>query len=766
MKKLPADITLPNIPGVSDRWRNPVVFVLLTTVSTVFSQSIAQQAGAKTLEEVRVTAQRRSQSVQDVPISISVVSADDLARNSIFSFAETAELTPGVSLNSSSAALASIAVRGVGPGFFAPTAQSVPLFVDEIPASQPGAVFNTLVDVARLELLRGPQGTLYGKNAPSGAYNITTVSPDFEAVSGFVTGSYSLWHANNEPTTDIRGAVNLPVTQSFAARLSGVYAQSDGGIAMRSPFASNAATGGKDHRSLRARLLWQPSQATQVHLIANQQALDDTYSLRLFDGLVPGTGGENPVGAIYTDFSDREDFSARRSGSTTDVEDVALKYEWVGAATNIDIILAHQRFETTLFQNQNPYPILDPGGVDFELDTQQTTLELRASDTGERFDYVAGVFLSATDTDAFTLLDTSVVIPADVGAKTQSAAAFGNFMFHLAQQWDVSVGMRYDDNSLDYQSSVDVSGFNGSFSEELEFDHLSWSLKLNYYLNEDTTAYLALDNAYRQGGVNAYVPAIEAIGNVLDNAAIVETSDAFLRFDEEESTAFELGIKGSLLEKRLRYSLAVFYQSFDDHIIRQNDPSSPALATFGPLYTLIFVNAEEVATRGFEFDVTYLVSDNLTIDFRSAYFDATVEDWQNRLCRLGDSNDQELFCPGASGSELTELPKFNANTQLIYFRPLTSGWQFYSTLSWTLRSESALNSNDTARYDDPEHFLNLNVGVSRDQFSITLWGKNLTDQQTIQTPFETANGDPVLPPALTSSHNNGLQYGLTLGYDF
>jgi iron complex outermembrane recepter protein len=727
---------------------------------------MAQDAGSRSLEEVLVTAQRKSQSIQDVPISMSVVSADDIARNNIFDFAETAELTPGVSMNSSSASLASITVRGVGPGFFAPTAQSVPLFVDEVPATQPGAVFNTMVDVERLELLRGPQGTLYGKNAPSGAYNITTVAPSFEGVKGYVNGSYSAWHANNEPTVDLRGAINIPLGESLAARVAGVYAESDGQIDMESPFASDETTGGKDHRSVRARILWEISDTAQLHLIANSQELDDYYSLRLFDGLVPSTGGSNPVEAIYTDFSDREDFSAMRSGSSTEVDDVALKYEWAGELTNIDFILAYQNFETTLFQNQDPYPTAEPGGVDFTLDSELTTLELRASDSGEVFDYVVGVFFTDGDNESFTGLDVVQFIPADVFQQTESAAAFGNFTFHVAEQWDVTAGLRYDDNSLEYQSLVDIAGFSGSADEELDFDHVSWSFKVNFYANEDTTAYLAIDNAYRQGGINSYTPAMEALGVVLEDQAILDTAEVFLEWDEEVSTAYEVGVKGNLMDKKMRYSLAIFYQEFDDHIIRQNDPSSPDLATLGALYTLVFVNAKEVVTKGVEFDLTYLISENWTVDFRSAYFDASVEDWENRLCTYGDPNEEDLFCPAMSGSELSSAPKFNTNTQLTYFTLLEGGWNFYTTLSWTWRSESAQNSNVTARYDDPENYLNINAGISNETFSATLWGKNLTDQQTIQTPWETANGVEGLPAALTSSHNSGLQYGVTFGYNF
>jgi iron complex outermembrane receptor protein len=732
------------------------------------SYTAAQSAGRAVLEEVLVTAQRKTQSIQNVPISISVVSADDMLRNSIFDFRDTAELTPGVNLSQGSAALASINVRGVGPGFFAPTAQAVPIFVDEIPVVHPGAAFSTMVDVERVELLRGPQGTLYGKNAPSGAYNITTVAPSFDKVKGFVNTTYAQWDTTGEPTVDVRGAVNLPITENFAARLAGVYADSNGGSEMESPFASDDTSGGKDHQSARLRLLYEPTETSRFNIISNYQDLEDNYAWRLYDGLVPATGGTNPVDAIYTEFSDRADFSGERSESTTKVKDIALKYLWDGELTNIDFILAYQDFETTLFQNQTPYPTTDPGRVDLALTAKQTSMELRAYDNRESLDYVAGIYLSDSKGDADTDIDIDgAQIPSVVSQKTSGAAIFGNFTFHITEKWDLGVGARYEDNSQDYKSFVDIVGFDGNIDQTLDFNHLSWSLKLSHFVNENATAYLAIDNAYRQGGLNAYSPGMAAVGEVLNNEAIVETAEAFLLYDEEVSTAYEIGMKGSLLENTLGYSVAIFYQQFDDHIIRQNNPSSPELEILGGLYTLVFVNAEEVTTQGIELDLTYVISERWSVEFRSAYFDATVGEWQDRLCEAGfDAPDDGIYCPAESGSELSELPKWNTNTQLIYFRPLDTGWILYSTLSWTWRSKAAIDSIVTNRYNDPQSFVNFNVGMAKDEFFVTVWGKNLTDQQNIQTPFNTENGDPSLPPALTASPNEGMEYGVTLGYYF
>ncbi|MFK7976663.1 MAG: TonB-dependent receptor [Halioglobus sp.] len=744
--------------------------VCLGLAPTVFSSFALGQAGAsQTVEEILVTAQKKTQSIQDVPISISVVSAEDIKRNLIFDFSETVALTPGVSVNAASSALASITVRGVGPGFFAQIAQGVPLFVDEVAAAQPGAVFGTMVDVERLEVLKGPQGTLYGKNAPSGAYNITTVAPSFGGVEGFALGSYSQFASNGEPTVDIRGAVNVPlVDDKVAARFAAVYADTDGAIDMINPVSQDDTTGGKKHASLRARTLFAISDQSDLNVTVNYKDLDDFYSFRAFEGIIPGTGGTNPTPAVFAEFNNREVFSPSRSQSSTEVKDIAANYRWNGENADIDFIVSFQEFDTSLVQIQTPWITDDPGKVEFDLNSEQYTAELRFSNTSDLFDYVAGIYLVDTTTESKTDITLEGdVFPNDVLEETFGAAAFGNFTYHINDQWDASLGLRYDDNKQEYNSFADLAGFNGELDEDLDFSHLSWSIKFNYFANENTTAYLAIDNAYRQGGINSYLPAIGAIGEVLNSEKIGITVQDLLSFEEEVSTAIEVGIKGSALDKRLRYNLAIFYQQFDDHIIRNPDPNDPELLVVGAIYTLAFTNAEEVVTKGVEFDVSYVINDEWFLDFRAAYFDATMEEWNNKLCSF-ETNDPvgELYCPQDSGNDLTIAPKWNTNTQLSYFKALESDWSLFSTVSWNWMSQSEGDGIVTDRFNDFVNFVNLNVGVRRDGLSVTLWGKNITDEMPNQLPFPTPNGDPNVAPVLTGKHNNGFEYGLSIGYDF
>lgn len=742
------------------------VSTILSLPNTSFAQ--AEKVGRQ-LEEVRVTAQRTSQSVQDVPISISVVSQEDLVANSIFDFAETVQLTPGVEVNNSNPALAAIRMRGIGPSFLsAGGSQSVTVFVDQVAQSQVGAVFSTMVDVERIEVLKGPQGTLYGRNAPSGAYNITTVAPSFDETSGYINGTVGIFDANNEETIDLRGAFNIPLVDNrVALRVAAVRADSDGGIEMASPIADAGATGGKDHKSVRARLLWTIDERSELDVIGNYKKLTDYYAANQWEGLVPGTGGANPFPAQFNSFGNQRDFSNSRSVSDTEINDLSLHYRFAGEAVNIDAIFGYGDFDTVTIQYPENFPTLTPGRFDFIIDTKQTTYELRASNSNDVFDYVAGLYAIRREGGSDSFFDLGALqIPTDSFLKGGGEAVFGNVTFHLHEQWDATAGLRYEEYEFNTESDTTVSGFGGVIDDDIDFQHTSWSGKLKYYPSQDMTAYLAIDNSYRQGGFNTYMPAIRTIGEVLAIDGLIAVADLYAKTEKEESMSFELGLKGTALDGTLRYNLAIFYQEFENHILVLPLPNLPALDLIGSLFGLSRGNAEEVVTQGVEFDATWAVDDNWTVDFRAAYFDAFIEQWENKPCSV-QFNDPvgEAFCPAESGDLLTPSPKWTSNTQLSYAAAVADGWLLSGNLAWNWKSKSP-GDGFTDRYNDPINIFNLTVGLSNEVYSVRLWGKNLTDEDENQYPYFTDNGDPTQPAAQTGVFTPGREYGVTLGYNF
>jgi iron complex outermembrane receptor protein len=729
----------------------------------------AQPGENRVLEEILVTAQKRRESLQDVPISMTVLGSDELSELSIFDFTETAQLTPGVNLFPG-VQTAAIRLRGVGPAFFALTSpQSVAVFVDDFAQSSVGAVFATLVDIERVELLRGPQGTLYGLNAPGGAYNITTRAPNLTEQEGYLEASYAQYDSSGLESVDLRGAINVPLVQdTLALRVAGVYADSDGFIEVKNPVSGADSTGGKEHKALRSRMLWQMSPDMDLTWKINYHDLADNPATFNVEGIVPGTGGANPIPAISNEFDDNRYYADYLSEAQTDLKDTSVHWRWDHEAVNVEFLAFYQEFDSYLLENREPFPGRN-NQFAIQLDWEATSAELRFSNTGDKFDYIAGIYYANRDIDGFfdvTLTGVNLLGPA-VGSG-DIKAVYANLKFHLAEQWDLSLGGRYDKNEVETKSDFEFLGLRSVVDDNASYDAPSWSIKLQHYFNENMTGYLAIDHAYKQGGFNNLVPGLEALATLVPD--IAAAGEQMSSFDEETSTSYEIGLKGSALEGRMNYYLAAFYQEFDDHQLIQPIYVTALKTPLGDLSALFsnqLVNAEEVLTKGVELDVAYLLAQYWDISLRVAYFDATIEDWSFRFCPEGEeqSSDQ-LVCPTGGGQNLNTLPQWSTNMQLGHARPLSESWGFYGVLNWSWQSEPNVDGSHDPRFDS-KSLLGLTLGLrSVAGLDIRLWGKNLTNEDLNADVGRRADGDPSFLQPFGGNYFPGRELGVTLSYGF
>ena len=339
---------------------------------------------------------------------------------------------------------------------------------------------------------------------------------------------------------------------------------------------------------------------------------------------------------------------------------------------------------------------------------------------------------------------------------------------HLDPKWDLTLGTRYDKNDIWTKSNFKFLEFNSIVDDDASFDHLSWSIKLQHYFNEHMTAYLAVDHAYKQGGFNNLVPGLLALAPVFPE--IAAAGSEMLAFDPEKSTAFEIGLKGSALDGRMSYSVDVFYQEFDDHQIIQpgnvvalNTP----LGDLNALFSAQLTNAEDVNTKGIEFEVIYLLAEYWDIGLRGTYFDAEIEDWSFRFCPPGEEQSpDQLLCSTGDGEPLNDLPQWNSNFQLGYSRPLSPTWGFSSRLNWSWRSEPNYTT-ETNAFSDTKSLIGLTLGLhSAAGYDIRLWGKNLTDEDLNVNPSIRTDGDPSLTQPFGGRYFPGREYGITVSYRF
>ena len=725
---------------------------------------------SRTLEEVTVTAQKVEESLQDVPISISVVGAEELSELSVFDFTETAQLTPGINLFPG-VQTSAIRLRGVGPAAYAlTTPQSVAVFIDDIAQGSVGAAFATLVDIQQIELLRGPQGTLYGQNAPGGAYNIRTKTPRADIMEGYVEASYGQQNSSDLESVDIRGAVNVPLIEdTLGVRIAGVYADSDGYLKVKNPVNPESSSGGKEHEKIRTRFLWLINEDMDLAWTISYQDLEDNGVDFNVDGVVPGTGGSNPIPAVVSSFNSKEYYADFNSAADTEILDVNFQYQWDADWSNVYVMGSYQEFDTFNLDNRTPFPGFN-NRFEIQLDWDTTTAELRFSDTGDLLDYITGIYYAKRELEGFFDIDLSGVnLLGPAGGSADIKAAYANLTWHLNEQWDLTTGARYDSNDIETKSDFEFIGLNAVVDDDVSFDHVSWSLKLRHYFNQDMTGYIAIDNAYKQGGFNNLIPGFLALEGIFPE--YIPYAEQMLMFDEETSTAFEIGLKGNTLEDTLSYSFAVFYQQFDDHQITQpagNVALMTPAADLNSLNANQLTNAEEVVTQGVEMELNYLFGQTWDALWRLSYFDATIEEWSFRLCEGGEEESpDQLLCPIDGGEPLNTLPQWNSNVQVGNVWDLSSTLFLYGRLNWSWQS-SANYTTDTSEFDEDISTWGLSLGLRSDRTGLDLrfWGKNLTDEDYNIAPTLRSDGDPSLDQPYSGRYYPGRQYGITLNYTF
>lgn len=749
----------------------PAVLTAFLTISIPISaQPDVEDPVPLVLEEVMVTAQKREQILQDVPISISVATAQDIADINAFTFTDLAQLTPGVSLFPGIQS-ASIRLRGVGPGFFSVNSpQSVVVFVDQFAQAQVGTVFSTLVDIERLELLRGPQGTLYGINAPGGAYNIITRSPDFSGINGYVEGSYSQFESSELAASDLRGAINVPlVDDTLALRLAGVYRDDDGYIKNVNPASSDNSNGGSDTKAVRAKLRWLISDSMQLDTAANYQDLTQYISSFAYEGQVPGTGGETGIPAEYSKFKDREGFGDFVGSVEGDIKDISAHWSWEAGFSNVDFLAMHQEFSSQSNENRKPFPGSNEV-FNINLDFEITTYELRFSDSFDDITYVAGLYHFERPADGvFNILLSDTEVIGDSSSEDSGSAAYGNISYTFIEDWELGLGARYDDIETTMKGDIRFLDFIAPIDDKLDFDHLSWSVKLSHYYSDNLTFYAAADNAFKQGGFNPLVPAAFSLEEFFPEVAAFAHEVA--TYEEETSDSYELGVKGFLLDNQLRFTLALFYQEFQDHQIGFPDDVA-ALGQLAALFNNQIGNADEVLTKGVEFDITYVFARHWEAALRGAYSDPTIEKWDTRLCDGGEElSPDQLYCP-RDGDSLNELPHWQTNFQLGYQRDLSNNWNLSTRLNWTWQSKPAQQTlaesekpdlPDVSNFDEDKSRFDLSIALFEQNLGVELklWVKNITNEDLNINPGQFQDSQ-----TLEGLHYPGREFGITARYTF
>ncbi len=635
---------------------NKKLFALSVALAAGVSTSVpvlAAPDSALALEEVVVTAQKREESLQDVPIAITAVSGDTLRAGNVKNLQDLSASVPNLYVAESFAGDAMF-VRGLGSGQSnVGFEQAVGQVVDGFFYGRSRFSRISFLDVQRVEVLKGPQGSLIGKNTTAGAINITTARPTDE-YEGWITGLYEF---EADEGYDVEGAVSGPLTDALRGRLAFKYSDRDG-------FIENTTTGeddvSREDLLLRATLAWDVSDNVEMMLQYQYGDLDheggnNQYSFcdKTTDqnGPAPGLGGapgENLTDTLSRTFGDDCRANYKRTGAApkngknvegkeTEFDTYAFTINWELEAHTITSLTGYATYDYVDLQDgdRSPAEAVLP---EFAEDYEQWTQEIRiASALGEDYDYIAGLYFMDKEQDTDYLLHFN--IPPTVQSRNvftneegTTYAIFGQYTRHLNEAWDVSLGGRYtyedkEATSIQYggalYSTVPDPGCTSpvpgvcdthQLKDDFDEDDFSPTINVQWRPTDDAMYYASIRRGFKAGGFDHFL-----VGSNSDP----DLGRRFV-FDSEDVTAFELGTKLTLADGAAQLNAAVFRSEFDDlQLASFLDPSS-AINTV--------TNASGATSQGAELDITWRATRALTLFGAVAYLDSTYDDYDDAPC--------------------------------------------------------------------------------------------------------------------------------------
>lgn len=712
-------------------------FALCSTAAMAQTAPAPEPQDESRLEEIVVTAQKRAQNLQDVPISVVALTSDAIAASGVSSVEGISSLVPGITLTRQSAATI-IFIRGIGTtGGQAGQEGAVATFVDGVyQPSMSGSTFS-LNNIERIEVLKGPQGTLYGRNATGGAVNVITREPSFTR-----TGQAEFGYGSHN-TVDASAYVSLPIVDNvIAADIAAIYSNVMDG------FGRNVITGGKANTrkdwSLRSKILIQPSEDTKIVLSGDYTEDSGAFGVSLRP--LPGSTRilQGPVADLGSFYNIENDFDPSLKTKNWGVSG-RIEQNFGGARlTSITAYRDLKQFQN-LDLDTGPLPLFEFNGHERNW---QFTQELQlASASDSRVQWIAGLFYLDAESayDPYDLAGLGFAANGIAGflnnpiMKTKSYAAFGQATFPLFDEnTNLTLGARYTIDERKFSPNLINVEFNGSLTrvpfpnQERTFKKPTWRIALDHKFTEDFMMYGSYSRGFKSGVYNLSAPA--------DSVVKPETLDAW-----------ELGIKSDLLDRRLRINLAGFYYKYKDIQLTIIKGAGQSL-----------LNAASAEVYGVDLDFEAVLSDNLSlrgggelIHARYGKFDDAPIGTVLTTFPFGTS-----YSPGdATGNHMIRTPTFSANVAADFHVPVGSG-----TLS-----ANASYSYNSGFFFEPDQRLKqkayslvnaqIRWGVDEDRFYVKGYVKNLFDTHYWAQQTGVFTGD-LGNPAF------GRQYGLAVGFKY
>jgi iron complex outermembrane recepter protein len=715
--------------------------------------SMPQLAGAVELEEIVVTAQKREQSMQDVPISLNAVTSAKVEQMGIFQAEGLIQAVPSLNVTHNGTA-PSFYLRGIGTVASQPGQDSaIATFVDGVyQGGLDGGMFS-FNNIERVEVLKGPQGTLFGRNATGGAINIVTRDPSFEPEMKAEVGYGNL--------DTLEG--NLYVTGGLTDRLAADFAAyySD----MGEGFGKNVTTGGEANqrrdRAFRGKLLFQASDDTRITASAahsytggndnlSYRPVDTAYALLRTE---PGTGG---TGAGFWDIiSDEQpgdyvkstngylklehDFSFGKLTSITGYNKIEALQD--GDLDTTENFLVHYMSVGYAEQYTQEIQLASPDDSDLQWVTGVFYLDAEAGyggPGGRALDIFGPIF---TFDPVFPLWGVSHLTQQD----TQSIAVFGQMTYPLTDRLNITLGARYTQDERDFTGETSARDATNSFdipfgvrTDSVDTDEPTWRLALDYQVNDDVMAFISYNRGFKSGSYNTTAP--------YDPPTEPEILDAY-----------EIGLKSTLLDNRLRLNMAAFFYDYSEI---QLSKISGAAQTI--------LNAAEAEVIGFDMDFDAVLTDNLSLTGGIALLDTEYKE-------LSDAPVSFPAGPGAgvgfvdcvanpagcdlSGNDMILAADITYNVGFLYSAPVADGTldvagNYFYNDGYATEVDNRLQVDSYGLFN-----ANIKWTAPSGNYYVKLWGRNLTDEEYLAQYISVFTAD-------LGAAADGRTYGVAVGANF
>ena len=731
------------------------------TLASVAATPVFAQQEDLVLEVVTVTAQKREESVFEVPAAVSAISAEMLANAGINDFSGITAVSPSLTIKGSDVSPnASINLRGIGTYAFSIGVEpSVSVIVDDVPVVQQAQAFNNLSDIERIEILRGPQGTLFGKNASAGVVNIVSAGPT-EELEGYIEAT-----ATDDDEWRINATISGPMGDNAGFRINAYTHERDG-------YISNL-TNGEEYNDdsgfgVRGKFVFDPSDDLMIQVIADYSEREIDGNVTTYRSIPAGSKlfGAFPTEAFTAGINPGEDnYNARldyKPRSDNEQFTGSLKVSYMMGEFNIVSVTSYQDWSYTFEQ--------DVDGTEFDIagaftggalsggiyqlapfEATQFTQELRIeSPQNDSFDYIAGLWYSDAETDRIFDRVPLFIADWDSGTGNTNLAVFGQMNWHLSDKVDVSLGGRFGREEIDVYFNDDGAGtsYTGDDSETFGVGKLA----LQYFFEDSLTGFVSVSSGYKGQG---YDVSSGFNQNRADNPV-----------GSESSVSFEAGLKGSLMQGRAQFSVVGFITDYEDF-----QAQSAEIKESGLQFQLN--NVGELRTQGVEAEFAAQLNASWRLDAGLALIDSTIEDFKGANCYPGQSAAQG--CVGGtqdlSGKELANSPDLKYNIGLTYESDL-SGMPFslFANGNYTYQDDVNFDLFANPRtVQDGYGIANFSIGIADkdDRYRITAFINNAFDEQYASVINDSSGfygGQPVLLHLLP---RNSQQYaGIRARFSF